>query len=99
MSFLRKQESRVSREGGNPVTFCSSLFSQGQVWIPTPRLRGDKFTPAEAGVGMTPLRLCQRIIDSGHWRPNSTPFFPSFFVKILNKMSKNGKKTRINPVK
>jgi hypothetical protein len=35
LSFLRKQESRVSREGGNPVTFCSFLFSQGQVWIPT----------------------------------------------------------------
>jgi hypothetical protein len=35
LSFLRKQESRVSREGGNPVTFCSSLFSQRQVWIPT----------------------------------------------------------------
>jgi hypothetical protein len=53
LSFLRKQESRVSREGGNIVTFCSSLFSQGQVWIPT-------------YVGMTPLKLCQRINDSGH---------------------------------
>jgi hypothetical protein len=39
-----QQESRVSREGGNPVTFCSSLLEpalecpcrgQGQVWIPT----------------------------------------------------------------
>ena len=23
------------------------------VWIPAPRFRGDKFTPAEAGAGMT----------------------------------------------
>ena len=30
-----QQESRVSREGGNPVTFCSPLFSQRQFWIPT----------------------------------------------------------------
>ena len=29
-----QQESRVSREGGNPVTFCSSLFSQRQFWTP-----------------------------------------------------------------
>ena len=28
---------------GNPVTF----------WIPAPHFRGDKFTPAEAGAGMT----------------------------------------------
>ena len=24
-------------------------------WIPAPRLRGDKFTPAKAGAGMTPF--------------------------------------------
>ena len=29
----------------------SSLFN----WIPAPRLRGDKFTPAKAGAGMTTL--------------------------------------------
>ena len=30
LSFLRKQESRVSRENGNPVPLYSSLLSQGQ---------------------------------------------------------------------
>jgi hypothetical protein len=39
LSFLRKQE--------------SSLFSE--FWTPAPRFRGDKFTPAEAGAGVTAL--------------------------------------------
>ena len=26
---------------------------QKKYWIPAPRLRGDKFTPAKAGAGMT----------------------------------------------
>ena len=26
-------------------------------WIPAPRFRGDKFTPAKAGAGMTVLRV------------------------------------------
>jgi len=30
LSFLRKQESRVSRENGNPVPLYGSLLSQGQ---------------------------------------------------------------------
>jgi len=28
-------------------------------WIPAPRFRGDKFTPAQAGAGMTVYSVCR----------------------------------------
>jgi len=34
-----------------------------QQWIPAPRFRGDKFTPAKAGAGMTVRRVAASSLD------------------------------------
>ena len=44
---------------GNDIVGLDSCFRRNDIvgldshWIPAPRFRGDKFTPAKAGVGMT----------------------------------------------
>ena len=36
------------------------------IWIPAPHFRGDKFTPAETGAGMTVLGYCKAVIEAPH---------------------------------
>jgi len=42
------------KEKGGQEQFCSGWKKN---WIPAPRFRGDKFTDAKAGAGMTVLRV------------------------------------------